>query len=257
MGFGDVLLHFIEAVGGDGHQRVVLTVHDLLLEGVEGFVHSHGNRVRAPSTVHADHDRVVGGTDLDRGEFGQRADGLLAVGDEAEALRMPRDGDGAAFGFHALVDEIPVLIDAVVEFLDALEDVGKVERAEGGGEDRGVVHREHGHLEDALLHVLEAALLTADLPGGELLDLDTVSAELLDQLVAHLRDERMIGVHVRRRVAVRETDDDLVRRVRGGRRGPDQAGADKGQKGEKTFAHMKLSGLRVAPSCSERNNPAD
>ena len=29
------------------------------------------------------------------------------------------------------------------------------------------------------------------------------------------------------------------------------------QKGEKTFAHMKLSGLRVAPSCSERNNPAD
>ena len=37
----------------------------------------------------------------------------------------------------------------------------------------------------------------------------------------------------------------------------EQAGADKGQKGEKTFAHMKLSGLRVAPSCSERNNPAD
>ena len=64
---------------------------------------------------------------------------------------MPRDGDGAAFGFHALVDEIPVLIDAIVEFLDALEDVGKVERSEGGGEDRGVVHREHGHLEDALL----------------------------------------------------------------------------------------------------------
>ena len=45
---------------------------------------------------------------------------------------MPRDGDGAAFGFHALVDEIPVLIDAIVEFLDALEDVGKVERSEGG-----------------------------------------------------------------------------------------------------------------------------
>lgn len=39
----------------------------------------------------------------------------------------------------------------------------------------------------------------------------------------------------------------------GAGRGPDQAGADKGQKSEKTFAHMKLSGLRVAPSCSERN----
>ena len=103
VGFGDVLLHFIEAVGGDGDQRVVLTVHDLLLEGVEGFVHGHGNRVRAPGAVHADHDRVVGGTDLDRSEVGQLGNGLLAVGDEAEALRMPRDGDGAAFGFMRLL----------------------------------------------------------------------------------------------------------------------------------------------------------
>ena len=97
---------------------------------------------------------------------------MLAVAEHAETLYEPTHGHVAALVDHALVDLVPVAVDDLVAVLVVGEHVGKIKDAHGRAEHRHVVDREGRDLDDALLDVLKAAFLAAELTAGVNLDFD-------------------------------------------------------------------------------------
>ena len=201
-----LVLHLVELGREDGRQRILLPVHDALLErGVDlGERHRLGRCAERREGL--DEQRVLDHAQLQAGEVLGRVDRPAAVGDLTEAVLPEAQPDQPLLrqlGHQLLAERAVQQRIGLLALVEQERQVDQAERLQPGAADqgRGVGH---GHLERAALQRRDHGHVVAERAAGEQLDLDLAAALLLHQLAELLH---RLGL----RVIVVQADPDLDR----------------------------------------------
>ena len=214
VGDGEVALTgFIDLLGVDDGNGVLLTVDDTLLQSGEDLGPGHRRRVHTQGGEGVHMNLVLHAAQLQTGAVRRGLDGVLGVGHLAEAVlpeRAADDADVVELGNQGLTD---LAVQNPVGMIITGEQEGQVQNQEVLDKVAERTCGGDGDVQGAHLKVFDVGTLVTELGGGEDVDLYGAAGLFVDQF-GKLQKAEMVRMGVCAGVGGTERDD--IRRGSGG-----------------------------------------